>query len=99
MREKALFGVFQQVAVHFADLHDTPGRMKAKGTLQYVMLLLQNTCYLLFAVGLISMLISSLYCHLLSQVSSASRSSGLLVGPSFSGVSRGVSLSSKLAML
>jgi acetyl-CoA carboxylase carboxyltransferase component len=31
-REKALFGVFQQVAVHFADLHDTPGRMKAKGT-------------------------------------------------------------------
>ena len=30
-REKALFGVFQQIAVHFADLHDTPGRMKAKG--------------------------------------------------------------------
>jgi hypothetical protein len=26
-----LFGVFQQIAVHFADLHDTPGRMKAKG--------------------------------------------------------------------
>jgi hypothetical protein len=24
-REKALFGVYQQVAVHFADLHDTPG--------------------------------------------------------------------------
>merc|ERR1711871_1199617 len=29
-REKMLFGVYQQVAEHFADLHDTPGRMKAK---------------------------------------------------------------------
>ena len=34
MREKALFGVFQQVAVHFADLHDTPGRMRAKGVIR-----------------------------------------------------------------
>ena len=34
MREKALFGVFQQVAVHFADLHDTPGRMRAKGKIK-----------------------------------------------------------------
>jgi acetyl-CoA carboxylase/biotin carboxylase 1 len=29
-----LFGVYQQVAVHFADLHDTPGRMKAKGVIR-----------------------------------------------------------------
>jgi acetyl-CoA carboxylase / biotin carboxylase 1 len=34
LREKQLFGVFQQVAVHFADLHDTPGRMKAKGVIR-----------------------------------------------------------------
>lgn len=33
-REKHLFGVYQQVAVHFADLHDTPGRMKAKGVIR-----------------------------------------------------------------
>eukprot|EP01038_Epipyxis_sp_PR26KG_P010409 gene10409-13983_t len=33
-REKLLFGVFQQVAVHFADLHDTPGRMKSKGVIR-----------------------------------------------------------------
>lgn len=40
-REKALFGVFQQVAVHFADLHDTPGRMKAKGTFLFHFLSVQ----------------------------------------------------------
>ena len=34
LREKMLFGVFQQVAVHFADLHDTPGRMRAKGVIR-----------------------------------------------------------------
>ena len=33
-RERLLFGVYQQVAVHFADLHDTPGRMKAKGVIK-----------------------------------------------------------------
>lgn len=33
-RERMLFGVFQQVAVHFADLHDTPGRMHAKGVIR-----------------------------------------------------------------
>jgi len=33
-RERMLFGVYQQVAVHFADLHDTPGRMKAKGVIR-----------------------------------------------------------------
>eukprot|EP00981_Chlorochromonas_danica_P013150 scaffold5903_cov165-Ochromonas_danica.AAC.25 len=34
-RERLLFGVFQQVAVHFADLHDTPGRMKAKEVIRH----------------------------------------------------------------
>jgi acetyl-CoA carboxylase/biotin carboxylase 1 len=33
-RERLLFGVYQQVAVHFADLHDTPGRMHAKGVIR-----------------------------------------------------------------
>jgi acetyl-CoA carboxylase carboxyltransferase component len=30
-REQQLLGVYEQIAVHFADLHDTPGRMCAKG--------------------------------------------------------------------
>ena len=34
VREKMLFGVYQQVAVHFADLHDTPGRMRSKGVIR-----------------------------------------------------------------
>lgn len=33
-REGLLLGVFQQIAVHFADLHDTPGRMLAKGVIR-----------------------------------------------------------------
>jgi acetyl-CoA carboxylase/biotin carboxylase 1 len=33
-RERMLLGVYQQVAVHFADLHDTPGRMKRKGVIR-----------------------------------------------------------------
>jgi len=33
-RERSLFGVYQQVAVHFADLHDTAGRMQAKGVIR-----------------------------------------------------------------
>jgi acetyl-CoA carboxylase/biotin carboxylase 1 len=33
-RERILLGVYQQVAVHFADLHDTPGRMKRKGVIR-----------------------------------------------------------------
>ena len=33
-REKNLYGVYQQVSVHFADLHDTPGRMLAKGVIR-----------------------------------------------------------------
>ena len=33
-REKILMGVYSQVAVHFADLHDTPGRMKAKNVIR-----------------------------------------------------------------
>lgn len=33
-RETLLFPTYHQVATQFADLHDTPGRMKAKGCLQ-----------------------------------------------------------------
>merc|ERR1712100_328305 len=33
-REKLVFGVFRQIAVHFADLHDTPGRMERKGVIR-----------------------------------------------------------------
>jgi acetyl-CoA carboxylase/biotin carboxylase 1 len=33
-RERLLLGVYQQVAVHFGDLHDTPGRMKRKGVIR-----------------------------------------------------------------
>ncbi|KAK9761811.1 acetyl-coenzyme-A carboxylase [Basidiobolus ranarum] len=34
LREKELLPVYSQIAIHFADLHDTPGRMKAKGTIR-----------------------------------------------------------------
>ncbi|KAK5578910.1 hypothetical protein RB653_008585 [Dictyostelium firmibasis] len=33
-REKELLGIYQQIAIKFADLHDTPGRMKAKGVIK-----------------------------------------------------------------
>jgi len=33
-REKALFPVYEQIAVQFCDLHDTPGRMKAVGVIE-----------------------------------------------------------------
>ncbi|KAK9700430.1 acetyl-coenzyme-A carboxylase [Basidiobolus ranarum] len=36
-REKELLPVYSQIAVHFADLHDTPGRMKAKGTIREIL--------------------------------------------------------------
>lgn len=32
-REKVLLPMYHQVAVHFADLHDTPERMQEKGTI------------------------------------------------------------------
>jgi hypothetical protein len=35
-REKALLPVYHQVATAFADLHDTPGRMSAKGVIRRV---------------------------------------------------------------
>ncbi|CAE7413431.1 accA [Symbiodinium microadriaticum] len=34
VRQKLVLGVFRQIAVHFADLHDTPGRMQAKGVIR-----------------------------------------------------------------
>lgn len=35
-RETQLINVYQQVAEHFADLHDTPGRMVSKGVIRKV---------------------------------------------------------------
>jgi hypothetical protein len=35
-REKRLSGVYQQLSVQFADLHDTPGRMAATGAVRKV---------------------------------------------------------------
>lgn len=32
-REELLLPIYYQVAVHFADLHDTPGRMQEKGVI------------------------------------------------------------------
>lgn len=34
MREQALMPVYEQIAVQFCDLHDTPGRMKAVGVIE-----------------------------------------------------------------
>ena len=35
-REMELLGVYTQIATQFADLHDTPGRMKAKGCIREI---------------------------------------------------------------
>eukprot|EP01113_Clastostelium_recurvatum_P002993 TRINITY_DN11293_c0_g1_i2.p1 TRINITY_DN11293_c0_g1~~TRINITY_DN11293_c0_g1_i2.p1 ORF type:complete len:234 (+),score=42.78 TRINITY_DN11293_c0_g1_i2:76-777(+) len=35
-REKELLPLYQQVSIKFADLHDTPGRMHAKGSIRQV---------------------------------------------------------------
>jgi Carboxyl transferase domain len=35
-REQRLMGVYQQLAVQFSDLHDTPGRMQATGAVRKV---------------------------------------------------------------
>ena len=35
-REEVLAPIYHTVAVHFADLHDTPVRMKEKGVIQEV---------------------------------------------------------------
>lgn len=35
-RETTVIGVYRQVAVQFADLHDTPGRMEARGAVRKV---------------------------------------------------------------
>jgi len=32
-RKQLLLPIYKQVAIHFSDLHDTPGRMKAKGVI------------------------------------------------------------------
>lgn len=34
MREKVLLPLYNQIALQFADLHDRPNRMKAKGTIR-----------------------------------------------------------------
>ncbi|CAF4983652.1 unnamed protein product, partial [Rotaria socialis] len=36
-REKSLFPVYQQAAVMFCDLHDTPGRMLEKGVIREIL--------------------------------------------------------------
>ena len=33
-REKSLLPVYEQIAVQFCELHDTPGRMKAVGVIE-----------------------------------------------------------------
>jgi acetyl-CoA carboxylase/biotin carboxylase 1 len=35
-RQQQVLPAFKEVAIHFADLHDTPGRMKAKGVIRQV---------------------------------------------------------------
>ena len=36
-REKLLFPIYSQIALQFADLHDTPGRMKAKDAIDGIL--------------------------------------------------------------
>jgi acetyl-CoA carboxylase/biotin carboxylase 1 len=45
-REEFLMPMYHQVAVHFADLHDTPGRMQAKGAIMGVVPWRKSRCIL-----------------------------------------------------
>jgi len=53
-REKFLMPMYHQVAVHFADLHDTPERMKEKGAIMVCRSSLTRTFFFLFYVCNIS---------------------------------------------
>lgn len=44
-REKVLWGTYSQMATQFADLHDTPVRMKAKGTIRDIISWSQSRRY------------------------------------------------------
>ena len=44
-REANLIGIYQQLAVHFADLHDTPGRMVRKGVIRKVVKWSESRAY------------------------------------------------------
>ena len=44
-REAQVMSVYQQIAEHFADLHDTPGRMRAKGVIEDVVPLAESRVY------------------------------------------------------
>ena len=49
VREDQLAPIYHQVAVAFADLHDTPGRMQEKGVVAVSIVLPgSNHCYLYF---------------------------------------------------
>lgn len=45
VREKQLWSTYSQMAVQFADLHDTPVRMKAKGTIREIVTWAQSRRY------------------------------------------------------
>lgn len=48
-REDLLMPMYHQVAVHFADLHDTPGRMEAVEVISVSIMLKKNRCLLFLA--------------------------------------------------
>lgn len=53
-REKFLMPMYHQVAVHFADLHDTPERMQEKGAIMVCRSSLTRASFFLFYVCNIS---------------------------------------------
>eukprot|EP00759_Apiculatamorpha_spiralis_P056419 PhF_6_TR8015/c0_g1_i3/m.12428/K11262/ACACA; acetyl-CoA carboxylase / biotin carboxylase 1 len=77
-RLKHLRPIYEDIAVQFADMHDTPGRMKAKGCIRQVVPWAQSRKY--FYNRLRRRLVETELCRTLTQEKPLEYIHGLLVG-------------------
>ena len=69
-REKFLMPMYHQVAVHFADLHDTPERMQEKGAIMVCRSSLTTAFFIYFTcvTFLLIIFVAFLFCHPCSHI-------------------------------
>jgi len=69
-REKFLMPMYHQVAVHFADLHDTPERMQEKGAIMVCRSSLTRAFFFYFTciTFLLVIFVVFLFCHPCSNI-------------------------------
>lgn len=69
-REKFLMPMYHQVAVHFADLHDTPERMQEKGAIVVCRFSLTRAFLFYFTcvIFLLIIFVAFLFCHPCSSI-------------------------------